>query len=109
MSDVIKPCPFCKSDSDTMDSPFTRVYCTNRTCLLVGPVRNTEADAIRAWNQMALAFEIARAAVLQEAAESAAWDDENTTQAQHDKCLMVEQDAKNSLPALLEQWRLTDG
>lgn len=106
---TIKPCPFCKSMPESMQRPW-HVSCDE--CMLVGPNRHTEADAIRAWNQIALAFEVARACVLWNGAEGAG--DEliergMTLSAASDAVDGIMVDASAAGVKAMEEWRYTDG
>ena len=52
MSDIeLKPCPFCKSTNVSVNILIWRVSCHN--CHSIGPVGETQSDAIAAWNKRA--------------------------------------------------------
>lgn len=52
----IKPCPFCKGKAEGLSecglSQF-RVTCNFWECDAAGPIKETEIDAIEAWNRAA--------------------------------------------------------
>lgn len=111
----IEACPVCKSPGELLQIPGRYVSCTNIDCVLVGPSRCVAADAIRAWNKMALSFEIARAVSLVDALKPESRDeaayyagfaftDAHETSMRHNYA-----DAKSVLAALLEKWRQADG
>lgn len=52
-TDTIGPCPFCKAGDVTIyyDSCGNRITC--RSCDWMGPARQTNAEAITAWNRAA--------------------------------------------------------
>ena len=51
----LKPCPFCKSEDVYLVSEteieYNWVYCKN--CEAAGPMKETEEEAIEAWNRRA--------------------------------------------------------
>ncbi|WP_186092331.1 Lar family restriction alleviation protein [Burkholderia gladioli] len=55
MSDKLSDCPFCGDNNCTVSTQIVGkwkfVYCPY--CLAEGPARDTEADAIAAWNRRA--------------------------------------------------------
>ena len=71
MSDKIMPCPHCGKRDPVVDNyqQSARVVCIG--CGTTGPLKMPNA-AIRAWNRMALAVQIAEAAWLERETTSAA-------------------------------------
>ena len=58
---VIRPCPRCESECKTMrmdildmtvEYPMHYIGCTNPECLMIGPRRRNDAEAIVAWNEI---------------------------------------------------------
>lgn len=107
MQQEIKPCPFCNSNAG-MYQYDSHVQCFNQKCMLLGPTRDTHADGIRAWNQMALAFEIARADAIMECSGEVHIYNElslaNETAAHNAAC-----DAHTRYRRAMDEWRQTDG
>ncbi len=56
MSDLLRECPFCGSQDVKLNSTTPRqtfmakVCCENPACYTFGPKKNTNAEAIAAWN-----------------------------------------------------------
>jgi len=50
----INPCPFCGAlaEFDNNGPHMSYVECSNEDCLLFGPGRDTEAEAVAAWNSI---------------------------------------------------------
>ena len=56
MSAELKPCPFCGGKAESRISSSGRKYfgaCLSPKCWIDGPLADTEADAIAAWNRRA--------------------------------------------------------
>ena len=66
MSNKIKPCPFCGGDSYVTEGDLFAVICFTLTCDASGPARDTEAEAIRAWNRRAISVSDATKVVNQD-------------------------------------------
>lgn len=52
----IKPCPFCKGKAEGVSKCLAgeyRVTCNSYDCDAAGPIKQTEIDAIEAWNRAA--------------------------------------------------------
>ena len=65
MSDKAMPCPHCGRRDPLVDKyQSARVVCL--ACCTSGPLMPAETDAIRAWNRLALAVQIAEAAWLEQ-------------------------------------------
>lgn len=109
MSEQIKACPYCRSDLVRVlyqAQNWVSVYCANKNCASVA--RENESDAILAWNQMALAFEIARADAIMECSGEVHIYDElsfaNETAAHNAAC-----DAHTRYRRAMDEWRHTNG
>jgi Lar family restriction alleviation protein len=56
MTDQLRECPFCGSDNvklngTTSEQTFkAEVCCENPACYVFGPKKNTDAEALAAWN-----------------------------------------------------------
>jgi len=116
--EAIKTCPVCK---DASGAPFVYYYnqVTCPTCQMQGPRGDNAAAGIRAWNQMALAFEIARAWSLLISVDEARYQIDYSGQ-EEKTLLSIAEDADNilygdatvcseHLAGLLAEWRHTDG
>ena len=53
MSEEIKPCPFCGSDTEVFfyEIGYAYIECLNDECMAMGPDGNTKEEAIQKWNQ----------------------------------------------------------
>ena len=56
MTEKPKPCPMCGGKTDYSRGAFNlydyAVFCVSVDCNMTGPVRQTRAEAIQAWNEL---------------------------------------------------------
>ena len=102
---TVMPCPHCGmretfQDWDGWRSAARAVRTSCLACRTAGPLMGTEADAVHAWNRLALATSIAEAAWLEREAEHAGY----TTAVHGQRARQLESCARLEKRRLLDAW-----